>query len=149
MNATALGERVQARAKALNLKQADFVRATGVSRPTANAWWHGHIKQLKGDNLMKLAGLLKCNPQWLASGTGAMDLGELTGPTSAVVERIESYSPGTTAKVVGLDDPAISEIVDLLKGLDQGDKKEALSWLRGFAMGRQREVAHSKNLRAS
>lgn len=149
MNATALGERVQARAKALNLKQADFVRATGVSRPTANAWWHGHIKQLKGDNLMKLAGLLKCNPQWLASGTGAIDPGESTAPTSSAVERVVSYSSGSTAKVVGLDDPVISEIVSLLKGLDQADKKEALSWLRGFAMGRQREIADSANFRVS
>ena len=63
-----IGSRIkEARLKA-GLKQADIVRAVGVSSPTVSDWEGGKIKSIEGENLIKLAKALRVSPEWLQTG---------------------------------------------------------------------------------
>lgn len=68
-----LSERLLFAMQKKNIKQADLVRATGVSRPSVHAWVSGATKNLKGENLVKIASYLGVSTDWLAYGVGNMD----------------------------------------------------------------------------
>ena len=131
-----LGERIRARMSLLGLKQADLVRATGVSRPTA--WWHGDVSELKSKHVEPLARLLKCRQKWLTEGVGPID------PESVYSKSSTAQEP-TTPYAIALEDKNILEALELLKQLNTPDRREALAWIRGFAAGRKRELAKREN----
>ncbi|SFF97970.1 S24 family peptidase [Neptunomonas qingdaonensis] len=49
------------------LKQVDIYKRMGISRGTISQWVNG-FNTPTGDNLVKLASLLRCEPKWLAFG---------------------------------------------------------------------------------
>jgi len=65
----AIHDRISFRIRELNLKQADIVSRTGVSRGGVSAWVSGRNIPT-GDNLERLARALECSSQWLMFGGG-------------------------------------------------------------------------------
>jgi transcriptional regulator with XRE-family HTH domain len=51
-------------------KPASLAKEAHVSRATVTLWLNGTTKRLEGPNLIKLAKVLKCNADWLQTGTG-------------------------------------------------------------------------------
>lgn len=68
------------------LSQADLARVCGVKAPSVNAWFSGRTKNLRGENLVRIAAALNVNIAWLASGQGAMR------PSTAIA-RVEQPPP--------------------------------------------------------
>ncbi|SFF97989.1 LexA family transcriptional regulator [Neptunomonas qingdaonensis] len=61
-------DRLNKRMRELNLNQAAIYRRIGVSRGTISGWVNGTMCHPKGNNLEKLAKVLKCSVKWLAFG---------------------------------------------------------------------------------
>lgn len=61
-------QRITERRGALGLTKAAFSRLVGVSGATVTDWESGEIKNLAGENLVKVATVLKVSPEWLLSG---------------------------------------------------------------------------------
>jgi len=55
---------------ALNLRAVDVVKATGVSKGTVSQWLNG-IAKPGGKNIIIVAKVLQCDPEWLLSGKGS------------------------------------------------------------------------------
>ncbi|ADU91120.1 helix-turn-helix domain-containing protein [Taylorella equigenitalis] len=68
-----MNDRLQLAMKERNVKQADLVRITGLSRSSISAWVTGSTKTLRGENLLKVANFLGVNLDWLTYGIGQMD----------------------------------------------------------------------------
>lgn len=68
-----LGDRLKKALEIRGLKQIDLVKATGAKGSSVSNWLSGKTKNLKGDNLVKAAALLKVSVDWLADGEGEMD----------------------------------------------------------------------------
>jgi phage repressor protein C with HTH and peptisase S24 domain len=91
-------DRVVARMKELNLSSTDISRLAGVSKATVSFWVNG-TNGAKGKNLLALAKVLECSPDWLSDGTGsANDPSEASvGPgstTAAIVAQMLSSRAG-------------------------------------------------------
>ncbi len=54
---------------ALDLRAVDVVKATGVSKGTVSQWLNG-IAKPGGKNIIVVAKVLKCDPEWLLTGEG-------------------------------------------------------------------------------
>ena len=65
-----MNQRLLTRRKELGLSQADLARAVGVSRASVNHWEKGN-PAIKGENLIPLAKVLKCDINWLLNGQGS------------------------------------------------------------------------------
>ena len=52
--------------------QSSLARQIGVSAVAVNNWCTGTVKSMRGETLMKVALALNVNPDWMASGSGAM-----------------------------------------------------------------------------
>lgn len=63
-------QRITERRKALEYSKAAFSRLVGVSGATVTDWESGVIKTLAGENLLKVAAVLKVTPEWLLTGKG-------------------------------------------------------------------------------
>jgi SOS-response transcriptional repressor LexA len=64
-----VGERIHKQRKARGLSGQTVATATGVSKGTISQW-ENDITKPKGDNLLKLAKVLRCSAEWLNSGKG-------------------------------------------------------------------------------
>lgn len=64
-------DRINQRMSALKISQADIKRATGAGKATISSWVKGDTVP-SGAYASKLASCLRCNTDWLLSGTGAM-----------------------------------------------------------------------------
>lgn len=64
--------RITERREALGLKKAALARQVGVSGATVTDWESGVIKNLAGENLIKVSAALKVSPEWLLSGKGGV-----------------------------------------------------------------------------
>ncbi|MEM6987333.1 MAG: helix-turn-helix transcriptional regulator [Pseudomonadota bacterium] len=60
-------DRIQQRMRELGLKGSDVGKATGVSTGGVSQWRNG-ITLPRGENLLALARVLQCDPQWLLTG---------------------------------------------------------------------------------
>lgn len=60
-------DRLQTRMKALGLTAADIIKLTGVSKGTVSFWVNGK-NGATGKNLISLAKVLQCAPEWLTDG---------------------------------------------------------------------------------
>lgn len=76
-----ISERIHNRMKSMSLRSIDVVKMAGVSRGTVSQWING-IAVPGGKNLLSLAKVLSCNPEWILTGKGAPeDLGNIgAGP---------------------------------------------------------------------
>ena len=62
-----VSERIIQRAKELNIRQTDIVRALNCSKGTVNQWFKGETSP-SGENLIKTAKVLGVSPEWLQTG---------------------------------------------------------------------------------
>lgn len=67
-------DRLAARMRELNLNATDLSKQTGVSKATVSFWVSG-TNGAKGKNLLALARVLDCSPDWLSDGTGSPGAG--------------------------------------------------------------------------
>lgn len=65
-------DRLQTRMKALGLTAADIIKLTGVSKGTVSFWVNGK-NGATGKNLLSLAKVLRCSPEWLTDGKNPPD----------------------------------------------------------------------------
>lgn len=64
-----ISNRIKRRMTALNLRAVDVVKATSVSKGTVSQWLNG-IAKPSGKNIIIVAKVLKCDPEWLLNGKG-------------------------------------------------------------------------------
>ncbi|RNE89854.1 hypothetical protein EBL84_09200 [Marichromatium sp. AB31] len=95
---------------------AELSRAVGVKPPTVHGWLHGGIKNLKGENLVRVCSYLHIRQEWLLYGRGEME-----------EQPRHEQPPATPANDPG-DDPRLSElpakyqaIIRLLEGFPQSE----------------------------
>jgi SOS-response transcriptional repressor LexA len=75
-----ISDRIKSRMKQLNLRAADVVLLTKVSKGTVSQWVNGIVKP-GGENLLLLSKALKVNPEWIQNGSERMEEVTLTeGP---------------------------------------------------------------------
>ncbi|MDO4997346.1 MAG: S24 family peptidase [Neisseria sp.] len=65
-----LSDRIKKRLVDLGKTQADLAKYCKVKPPSVSKWLHGGTKTLQGQNLLRAAEFLECDPDWLASGKG-------------------------------------------------------------------------------
>ncbi|WP_180296950.1 S24 family peptidase [Snodgrassella alvi] len=65
-----LSERIKYRLNELNKTQAGLCRYCKIKAPSVSKWLSGMTKTLKGENLLRAAEYLECDPDWLATGKG-------------------------------------------------------------------------------
>ncbi len=65
-----LADRIKQRLSALSKSQADLAKYCKVRPPSVSKWLSGSTKVLQGQNLLRAAEFLECDPDWLASGKG-------------------------------------------------------------------------------
>ncbi|MFS6937884.1 S24 family peptidase [Neisseria animaloris] len=65
-----LATRIRQRLDDLNKSQADLAKYCKVKPPSVSKWLNGTTKILAGQNLLRAAEFLECDPDWLASGKG-------------------------------------------------------------------------------
>jgi transcriptional regulator with XRE-family HTH domain len=65
-----IGDRIRERREELGMKPADLHRASGVSISAVLQWESNKTKNLKLDNLFKIADALGVEARWLATGAG-------------------------------------------------------------------------------
>lgn len=72
MSTFEIGERIRELRKRHRFTQADVARKIGVSSPTITQWENNQTAP-KGDNLLRVASVLGCTPDWLVTGKGHPD----------------------------------------------------------------------------
>ncbi|QDQ25978.1 helix-turn-helix transcriptional regulator [Chitinimonas arctica] len=65
-----LAERIRKRLDVIGRRPADLARYVGVKPPSISKWMNGGTKSVEGENLLRAAEYLQCNPNWLATGRG-------------------------------------------------------------------------------
>ena len=65
-----LSERIRQRLTSLNKTQAGLAKYCKVKPPSVSKWLNGTTSILRGQNLLRAAEFLECDPDWLASGKG-------------------------------------------------------------------------------
>ena len=132
----ALADRIQQRLDVLTMNQAELARRAGVKPASVNNWLSGKTKTLKGENLLRAATALQCNPRWLSSGVGAPTPD--SGSTTAIVSEARPNWGQPR------DDDVIEEAITLFRRLEPEARLDALQWLRGFAAGRKKGAAQKR-----
>lgn len=66
-------ERIQQKASENQLNQSDIARLLKLTRGSVNQWFNGSTKP-GGENLVKLAKILRTSPEWLANGIGKSEV---------------------------------------------------------------------------
>lgn len=80
--------------KELSLSATDISKATGVSKATISFWVNG-TNGAKGKNLLALAEVLKCSPEWLSDGSNPpRPYGEPGSSTADVVAQMLASKAG-------------------------------------------------------
>jgi len=67
-----LSERIKARRKDLKMTQGDVAKRIGISRVSYTQWELGETNP-NGENLLKVAQVLSCTPDWIVSGKGSLN----------------------------------------------------------------------------
>ncbi|MFD1246119.1 S24 family peptidase [Paralysiella testudinis] len=71
-----LAERIRFRLKSLGKTQAGLGKYCKVRPPSITKWLNGSTKTLRGQNLLRAAEFLECDPDWLAEGKGFWSKGD-------------------------------------------------------------------------
>ena len=66
-----IGDRVRDRRLQLGLRQVELAKQAGITQPSLSAIERGDSKTVKGNTLMRLAGALAINPEYLRTGRGS------------------------------------------------------------------------------
>lgn len=65
-----LSDRIRQRLTDLNKTQAGLAKYCKIKPPSVSKWLNGTTTILRGQNLLRAAEFLECDPDWLASGKG-------------------------------------------------------------------------------
>ncbi|MCP8350900.1 XRE family transcriptional regulator [Pseudomonas sp. FBF18] len=87
-------DRLQARMKALGLTAADIIKLTGVSKGTVSFWVNGK-NGATGKNLLSLAKVLRCAPEWLTDGKNPPDVVAQTKANATMLGPISVWDDET------------------------------------------------------
>ncbi|RYZ22758.1 MAG: helix-turn-helix transcriptional regulator [Chitinophagaceae bacterium] len=87
-------DRLQARMKTLGLTAADIIKLTGVSKGTVSFWVNGK-NGATGKNLLSLAKVLRCAPEWLTDGKNSPDAGTQPKGNAAMLGPISVWDDET------------------------------------------------------
>lgn len=71
-----VGSRIKSRRRLLKLTQKDLAEWIGISA-SAVTQWENDVTNPSGENLLRLASHLQCDPQWILSGVGQPEPGEI------------------------------------------------------------------------
>lgn len=107
-------ERIFERRKALGLTQLDVAKVTGVSKQSVSKWEKGDSFP-KGESLVLLAKILKCDANWILTGRGAPDIKE----EGLSVEAVDLEPQGAFPLISWVQAGAWSEI--FLTDLNEAD----------------------------
>lgn len=119
-----LADRVKKRRADLGLTQADVVKVAGIKQPDLSKIERGDIKEPK--KMLGLAKALRCNPDWLASGKGPIEIGaENTSHIAA--SPMATYLPVTA----GYDQWTLGAIA-IMSGLKEYQREGALAALKMY-----------------
>ena len=112
-------ERIRKRMESIGMRQKDLVAKTGASRGTVSLWINGPSEP-QGENLLKLARVLSCSPEWILNGIGSPD--EIHSNVEAaprlkgLVPLINEVQAGAWTEIkTGFDDSEISEWIPTAK----------------------------------
>lgn len=72
MSTSTLQDRVKLALQLSGKTKTDLWKGCGVSSSTVTTWVNGRNQSISGQNLIKAAGVLGVNPNWLARGEGSM-----------------------------------------------------------------------------
>lgn len=109
-----LSERIKAQRKNLKLTQGDIAKRIGIARVSYTQWELGETNP-KGENLLKLAQVLNCTPDWLISGKGHPD---------DIHENVEA-APRLKGLVPVINEVQAGHWTDIKTGFDE----EANEWI--------------------
>lgn len=105
-----LGERIKAAREAAAVGKSELAKAVGVSPSSVTQWENGDTKALEGANLLSAARKLNVNPEWLATGRGKREAGNLEpGPEVRRVPLISWVQAGNWQTVVDNQQPGQAE----------------------------------------
>lgn len=72
-----LDQRITEARKGQGLSPSELAKAIGVTGAAVSRWENGQVKNLRMDHLFDIARLLKVNPEWLATGNGRKQVGQV------------------------------------------------------------------------
>lgn len=81
-----LSERIHKARTDAKLNKSELARCVGVSHTAVGQWEDGSTKNLRGDNLFKIAEATGCDPEWLISGKPS--LRGVKEPSPAYINRV-------------------------------------------------------------
>ncbi|WP_052019427.1 helix-turn-helix domain-containing protein [Pelistega indica] len=68
-----LRERLVYAIELAGIRQVDIAHAVGVSPASVNDWLSGKSQNIRGENLVRVAKLLRVDANWLATGFGSIN----------------------------------------------------------------------------
>ncbi len=83
-----MNERIRARRKKLKLSQENVANHIGVNRVSVSNWETDENAMPKGENLLKLAEVLRVAPQWLISGAAIDDTDQLLDEVTSEASKL-------------------------------------------------------------
>lgn len=95
--------RIKQRLAVVDISQADLARAIGVSRAAVTNWMNGTNKTIHSSLIFKMAKALRCSPDWLATGRGAVEMPSTGIDQAKLTKCLEVASEA--AKAVNWDVP--------------------------------------------
>lgn len=131
-------DRLRARMTELDMTATNLSSKVGVSKSTITFWRNG-TNRATGSNLMELAKVLKCNPEWLETGKGAMDL-RTQAPDERRVESNASIlgyiAPWDDSTPLDDDEVAIPLLKDVRVAAGSGEISEEFFTGKKIRMGK-------------
>lgn len=79
-------ERLKAARAESGCTQTELAREVGVSNATVSDWESGEIKNLEGENLLRICEFFRISPTWLQFGRGEKSFSELTADDLRALE---------------------------------------------------------------
>ncbi|XDZ52338.1 S24 family peptidase [Neisseriaceae bacterium CLB008] len=100
-----LSDRIRYRLDALGKTQADLAKYCKVRRPSVSKWLSGSTKTLQGQNLLRAAEFLECDPDWLADGKGFWSKHQ-----NKMLEDVKSQDK-TSFQIDAFDESTLSDLI--------------------------------------
>lgn len=129
-----LGDRIKKRREELGMKPADLARAAGCSISAVMQWESNKTKNLKLDNLFKIADALGVEARWLGTGEGVKLKLIETGEADAI-KHLRDALPEWRSYVMSLarvKDPRRQRLfLDVLREPSTDEKVELAFWPNG------------------
>jgi SOS-response transcriptional repressor LexA len=114
-----LSERIKARRKDLKMTQGDVAKRIGISRVSYTQWELGETNP-NGENLLKVAQVLSCTPDWIVSGKGSLN---------DIHENVEA-APRLKGLVPVINEVQAGAWTDIKTGFDESDIGEWIPTLQ-------------------